>query len=169
MVLRPLLSTQNTIRNLCAYWTKSNGPTFWDVFSCVGERLSVNLILMIAKSSSWTLPHWLISYLKEYDISLFWPPLGHMPSTSRSTLCTWWCLVKYREHRISCFYCFVDPFVFFTSTETSLQWSYRLLAGYLQCKVRLMHFMVLLYRIWRSVSRLLLSVEAIPIASFFFW
>ena len=33
------------------------------------------------------------------------------------------------------FYCFVDLVVFFTSSETSLDWSHRLLAGYLQCKV----------------------------------
>ena len=34
------------------------------------------------------------------------------------------------------FYCFVDSVVFFTSSGTSLQWSHRLLAGYLQCKVK---------------------------------
>ena len=29
------------------------------------------------------------------------------------------------------FYCFVDSVVFFTSSETSSHWSYRLLTGYL--------------------------------------
>ena len=41
------------------------------------------------------------------------------------------------------FYCFVDSFVFFTSSKTSLHWFHRILAGYLQCKVRLMHCKVL--------------------------
>ena len=31
---------------------------------------------------------------------------------------------------------FVDSVVFFTASTTGLQWSHRLLAGYLQCKVR---------------------------------
>ena len=39
-----------------------------------------------------------------------------------------------------------DPFI--TSSETSLHWSYGLLAGYLQCEVRLMHCKMLLYRIY---------------------
>ena len=46
------------------------------------------------------------------------------------------------------FYCFVDSVVFFTSLGKSLQWSHRLLAGYLQCKVRLTHCMVLLCCVW---------------------
>ena len=35
------------------------------------------------------------------------------------------------------FYCFVDLVDFFISSETSLHWPHSLLAGYLQCKVRL--------------------------------
>ena len=34
------------------------------------------------------------------------------------------------------FCCFADSVVFFTSSGTSLQWSHKLLAGYLQCKVK---------------------------------
>ena len=47
------------------------------------------------------------------------------------------------------FYCFVDSVVFSTSSETSLHWSHRLVAGHLQCKVRLIHCKVLLYCIWK--------------------
>ena len=36
------------------------------------------------------------------------------------------------------FYRFIDSVLFFISLETNLHWSYRLLVGYLQCKVRLM-------------------------------
>ena len=57
-------------------------------------------------------------------------------------------------------YCCVHSVVFFTSSETSLQWSHRLLAEHLQCKVRLMYCMVILHCIWRGF-------EAILIASFF--
>ena len=41
------------------------------------------------------------------------------------------------------FYSFVDLVVFFISSEISLHWSYRLLAGYLQFKVRPMRCKVL--------------------------
>ena len=54
------------------------------------------------------------------------------------------------------FYSFVDSVVFFTSSGTSLQWSHRLLAGYLQCKVRMMHWMVLLYCIWRGFEAIVI-------------
>ena len=54
------------------------------------------------------------------------------------------------------FYCFVDSVAFFTSSETSLQLSHRLLAGYLQCNVRLLHFMVLLYFIWRGFEAIVM-------------
>ena len=42
------------------------------------------------------------------------------------------------------FYSSVDSVVFFVSSEISLYWSYRLLAGYLQCKVRPTHCKVLM-------------------------
>ena len=45
-------------------------------------------------------------------------------------------------------YCFLGSVVFFTSSETSLHWSQRLLAWHLQCKVRLIHCKVLLYCIY---------------------
>ena len=48
------------------------------------------------------------------------------------------------------FYYFVDSVVSFTSSETSLHWSHRLLAVHLQCKVRLMHCQVLLYYLWKG-------------------
>ena len=64
------------------------------------------------------------------------------------------------------FYCFVDSVVFFTSSEASLHWSHRLLAGYLQCKVRLTHCKVFCIA-YGKVSRLLLCFEAVLIASFF--
>ena len=48
------------------------------------------------------------------------------------------------------FYCFVDSVVFFTSSKTSLHWFHILLAGYLQCKVKLMHCKFLLYCIWKG-------------------
>ena len=64
------------------------------------------------------------------------------------------------------FYCFVDSVVFFTSSRTNLQWSHRPLAGYLQCKVRLVHCMVLCI-VKGEVSRLLLCLGAILIASLF--
>ena len=69
------------------------------------------------------------------------------------------------------FYCFVDSVVFFTSSGTSLQWSHRLLAGYLQCKVRLMHCMVgasvLHIRRGFEAIVLLLCFGAVLITSFF--
>ena len=43
------------------------------------------------------------------------------------------------------FYWFLDSVVFFTSSETGLHRSFRLLVGYLQCKVRLMPYKVLLF------------------------
>ena len=64
------------------------------------------------------------------------------------------------------FHCFVDSVVFFTSSGISLQWSPKLLAGYLQCKVRLMLCMVLLYCIWRGFEAIV-TLGAILIASFF--
>ena len=63
------------------------------------------------------------------------------------------------------FYCFVDSVVYFTSSETNLLWSHRLLAGYLQWKVRLIHCKVLLYYIWKVLR--LLCFGATLIASFF--
>ena len=54
------------------------------------------------------------------------------------------------------FYCFVDSVVFFTSSGTSLQWSHKLLAGYLPCKVRLMYSMVLMYCIWRGFEAIVM-------------
>ena len=47
--------------------------------------------------------------------------------------------------------------VFFASSGTSLQWgSHWLLAGYVQCKVRLMHCMVLSYCIWRGFEAIVM-------------
>ena len=67
---------------------------------------------------------------------------------------------------------FVDSVVFFTSSGTSLQWSHRLLAGYLQCGICnvksdwcIAWFFCIEYK---EVSRLLLCLGAILIASFFF-
>ena len=55
------------------------------------------------------------------------------------------------------FYCFFDSVAFFASSGTSLQWgSHRLLAGYLQCKVRLMHCIVLSYYIWRGFEAIVM-------------
>ena len=51
---------------------------------------------------------------------------------------------------------FLDSVVFFTSSATSLQWSQRLSAGYLQCKVRLMYCMVLLFCIWRGFEAIVI-------------
>ena len=51
------------------------------------------------------------------------------------------------------FYCSVDSVVSFSSSATSLQWSHRHLAAYLQCKVRLMHCMALCIA-FGKVSRL---------------
>ena len=48
------------------------------------------------------------------------------------------------------FYCFVDSVLFFTSSETSLGWSHRLLAGYFHCEARLKHCEVLLYCMWKG-------------------
>ena len=61
---------------------------------------------------------------------------------------------------VSIFYCFVDSVVFFTFSGISLQWSHRHLAGYLQCKVRLMHCMVLCIA-YGEVSGLFLCFGAI--------
>ena len=58
----------------------------------------VSLILKIESSSAKILS---TSALKEQDISLFWLPLCHMPSTSKPTLCR--SRVKYRVLGISCF------------------------------------------------------------------
>ena len=55
-----------------------------------------------------------------------------------------------------CFYCFVDSVVFFTSSGTSLQRSHGLLAGNLEWKVRLVHCMVLLYRIWKGFEAIVM-------------
>ena len=54
------------------------------------------------------------------------------------------------------FYCFVDSVVFFTSSEASLHWSQRRLAGYFQCKVRLMHCKVLLYCISKGFEAIVM-------------
>ena len=54
------------------------------------------------------------------------------------------------------FYCSVDSVVSFSSSATSLQWSHRHLAAYLQCKVRLMHCMALLYRIWKGFGAIVM-------------
>ena len=54
-------------------------------------------------------------------------------------------------------YCFLDSVVFLASSGTSLQWgSHRLLAEYLQRKVRLMHCMVLSYCIWRGFEAIVM-------------
>ena len=64
------------------------------------------------------------------------------------------------------FYCFVDSVVLFISSETSLHWSQRLLVGYLQCKVRLVHCKVPLYCMWKDFEASL-CFGAILIALFF--
>ena len=62
-----------------------------------------SFILKTAKIFRQNLP----THVKEHDVSLFWLPLGDMPSTSRLALCIWHiqkARVKYRVRRISCFY-----------------------------------------------------------------
>ena len=54
------------------------------------------------------------------------------------------------------FYCFVHSVVFFTSSVTSLHWSHRLLAGYMQCEIRLMHCKVLLHCIWKGFEAIVM-------------
>ena len=54
------------------------------------------------------------------------------------------------------FYCFVDSVVFFVSSVTSLRWSHRFLAGYLQCKVRLMYCTALQYCIWKGFEAIVM-------------
>ena len=68
---------------------------------------------------------------------------------------------------VSFFTVFLDSVVFFASSRTSLQWgSHRLLAGYLQCRVKLMHCMVLSYCRWRGFEAIVMF-GAILITSFF--
>ena len=49
--------------------------------------------------------------------------------------------------------------------QEQVQWSHRLLAGYLQCQVRLMYCMELLYCIWKGFEAIVIF-GAILIASF---
>ena len=54
---------------------------------------------------------------------------------------------------------FTDSAVFLTSSETSLHWSHGLLAGYLQCKVRLMQCHVLLYCISKGSQAIVMFLS----------
>ena len=54
------------------------------------------------------------------------------------------------------FICFIDSAVFFTSLGTSLQSSHRLLAGYFQCKIRLIYCMVLLFFIQKGFEAIVM-------------
>ena len=49
--------------------------------------------------------------------------------------------------------------VFFASSETSLHWSHRLLAGYMQCEVRLILQSALICTAYSKVSRRLLCLH----------
>ena len=61
----------------------------------------------------------------------------------RGLLCS---LVSFWFH----FSCFAYSVVFFTSSETSIHWSHRLLAEYSGCKMKRMNCKVLLYCIWKG-------------------